>query len=540
MAPTVPLGRGRAYRSPPAPLATPCATVRALEELKQELALLRAQSVPLWCRGAGHSLPTPSAAPCAGGRLSEGETLRAVFCEPPGLEKSPPADKSLLQTERFDLTVGDEEDDEQEFFPSPMADGGWQPSSSEPGLLEDECAPPLDGPGANEFLVWGHETAEHPVHEEPLRALSAEEQREEDVEGVLHKEGVWVKQQQTLSEEELQKTDVEVLYEEDEAPKVEEQVLNEELRRENGVKAELWKVEEELNVEERHAEDMNVGQLGAVSAKELKVEGVERKLFDKGLERVAVDEEKRRAEKRHEQNGNDELFEALSEEKPHVEVMPQKLNKVAPSAGQEPRPEHTMSVFAGLNKNKRLARKRGLPVRALLAAGCSGAEAAQGAAATECWRYISVNGAVFGPFESSRMRQWHLQGHFSGDLLVSKGDQEAFSELSNYFPIRSQAFTVCSVYASRPSEVLLMDGTKRLRADKGLEVAMRFYKQVKDALRQESVLDVVNLADSLSEGAPTCKSQNLVSLAVTVRKVLRTIGMEEQIAHDWADSHDAR
>lgn len=57
------------------------------------------------------------------------------------------------------------------------------------------------------------------------------------------------------------------------------------------------------------------------------------------------------------------------------------------------------------------------------------------------WYYLTEDGALYGPFESGKMRQWYLYGFFDEALLVREGDQDGdFQPIGDLFPDKDYAF----------------------------------------------------------------------------------------------------
>jgi len=63
------------------------------------------------------------------------------------------------------------------------------------------------------------------------------------------------------------------------------------------------------------------------------------------------------------------------------------------------------------------------------------------------WYYMTPEGAIYGPFEAGKMRQWYLYKFFDDTVLVREGDQDGeFQSIAELFPKLDYAFMQNVVY----------------------------------------------------------------------------------------------
>jgi len=167
--------------------------------------------------------------------------------------------------------------------------------------------------------------------------------------------------------------------------------------------------------------------------------------------------------------------------------------------------------------------------------GQESARAALELSEDEHWQYVDTMGKVQGPFTAGQMRRWHELDFFDCNLLIRKVGQHSFSEISNFFPARAQAFAEHSEYTFTEVELELMSGLKHLKNSKGEDSAMRFFLKVKAGLREElAPLVLAKMADEFAAIGKVTKSVNAVSLAVTIRKIMLVLGLGARRVHDWS------
>eukprot|EP00948_MAST-09A_sp_MAST-9A-sp1_P004321 g4321.t1 len=57
------------------------------------------------------------------------------------------------------------------------------------------------------------------------------------------------------------------------------------------------------------------------------------------------------------------------------------------------------------------------------------------------WYFVGDEGETEGPFSTSQMREWHLDGYFTAELMINDGEND-WAELREYFPHLEDAFTL--------------------------------------------------------------------------------------------------